>query len=370
MLHGDLGGVLDLLDRELHQLAHGGRRHGTGRADLRLTAAFGAGNGRVAPDEIADDAGHAQRVRHAQIGIMVFALQVHEYGRQNTAAAAGRRGDDGAVVRILLGCGKGVGADQLQLAHLRDLLRMLAVIQVFCLALHVQSARQNAGRLQSRFDLGAHGAPDLLQKRPDLRALVQFHILTQGDVAPLTVLGDLREGVFRIGLFGALRLAALDDDIAAADGFHAHASRLRAVLERGKVHGVRVPEIVRVLVGEDNLRRRGRQDLRQHAVRAVADAGQRQRAVERDLVPVRVRIFLLEDFCGALRPHGMRAGRAFSYFIQITNRFHDVFLRFLILKKSRNSFSITIAEKYAKNNLISCRNCCGPAPRATAPPRA
>ena len=221
----------------------------------------------------------------------------------------------GAVTMVPLSAfcsadGEGVGADQLQLAHLRDLLRMLAVIQVFCLALHVQSARQNAGRLQSRLDLGAHGAPDLLQKRPDLRALVQFHILTQGYVAPLTVLGDLREGVFRIGLVGALRLAALDDDIAAADGLHAHAGRLRGRhlnAAKSMVFGC-LRSSMGYLVGENDLRRRrGDRTSGEHAVRAVADSGQRQRAVERDLVPVCVRIFLLEDFCGALRPHGVRS---------------------------------------------------------------
>ena len=74
VLHGDLGSVFDLLNGELHQLAHRGGRHGAGRADLRLTAAFRAGDGRVAADQIADDARHTQRVGHAQVGIVVFAL--------------------------------------------------------------------------------------------------------------------------------------------------------------------------------------------------------------------------------------------------------------------------------------------------------
>ena len=74
VLHGDLGGVFDLLNGELHQLTHRGGRHGAGRADLRLTAALRAGDGRVAADQIADDARHAQRVGHAQVGIVVFAL--------------------------------------------------------------------------------------------------------------------------------------------------------------------------------------------------------------------------------------------------------------------------------------------------------
>ena len=74
VLHGDLGSVFDLLNGELHQLAHRGGRHGAGRADLRLTAALRAGDGRVAADQIADDARHAQRVGHAQVGIVVFAL--------------------------------------------------------------------------------------------------------------------------------------------------------------------------------------------------------------------------------------------------------------------------------------------------------
>ena len=74
VLHGDLGGVFDLLNGEFHQFAHRGSRHGTCAADLRLTAALRAGDGRVAPDQVADDARHAQRVGHAQVGIVVFAL--------------------------------------------------------------------------------------------------------------------------------------------------------------------------------------------------------------------------------------------------------------------------------------------------------
>ena len=267
-------------------------------------------------------------MRHAQVGIVVFALQIHEDRGQHAAAAAGGCGDDGAVGGVLLRRGEGVGADELQLAHLRDLLRVLAFVEIFGLALHVKPAGQDAGRLQSLLDLAAHGAPDLLQKVPDLRALVQLDVLAQRDIAPAAVLRDLREGVFRVDLLRAGRFAALDDDIAAADGLHAHRRDLFFALVGGKIERVRVLEIVGVLVGEDDLRRGGGQDLAQHAVGAVADAGQGQRAVERDFIALRVGMLLLEDAGRALRPHGVGAGRALADFIKITNGFHDMCLRY------------------------------------------
>ena len=70
---------------------------------------------------------------------------------------------------------------------------MLALVEITRLALHVQTTRQNAGRLQPFLDLGAHGAPDGLQKVPDLRPLVQLDVFAQRDIPPAAVLRDLGE---------------------------------------------------------------------------------------------------------------------------------------------------------------------------------
>ena len=82
-------------------------------------------------------------------------------------------------------------------------------------------------------------------------------------------------------------------------------------------------EIVGVLVGEDDLRRGGGQDLAQHAVGAVADAGLGKRAVENDLVALCIRVFGFEDLGGSCRPHRVGAGGAFSDFVKIADGFHS-----------------------------------------------
>ena len=78
VLHGDLGSVFDLLNGELHQLAHRGGRHGAGRADLRLTAAFRAGDRGVVPDKVAEQASHAERLGDLAVGQVVFLLHILE----------------------------------------------------------------------------------------------------------------------------------------------------------------------------------------------------------------------------------------------------------------------------------------------------
>ena len=103
MLHGDLGGIFLFFDGQSRQLTHGRRGHGAGRADLGLAAAFRAGDRGVVPDKVAEQTRHAERFGDLAVGQVVFLLHIHEHGGQHTAAAAGGRGDDGAVSGILLG---------------------------------------------------------------------------------------------------------------------------------------------------------------------------------------------------------------------------------------------------------------------------
>ena len=60
VLHGDFCGVLHLIQILAVELRQGGGGHGTGGADLRLTAALGAGDGGIVLDQSADDAGGGQ----------------------------------------------------------------------------------------------------------------------------------------------------------------------------------------------------------------------------------------------------------------------------------------------------------------------
>lgn len=97
MLHGDLGGIFLFFDGQSRQLTHGRRGHRAGRADLGLAAAFRAGDRGVVPDKVAEQTRHAERFGDLAVGQVVFLLHIHEHGGQHTAAAAGGRGDDGAV---------------------------------------------------------------------------------------------------------------------------------------------------------------------------------------------------------------------------------------------------------------------------------
>ena len=100
VLHGDLGGVFRLLDAQTHQSAQCGCGHGAGRADLCLTAAFRAGDGAVALDESAEQAGDGQRAQDLRIGNIMCFLHIQQHGGQHACGATGRRGDDGAVVGV------------------------------------------------------------------------------------------------------------------------------------------------------------------------------------------------------------------------------------------------------------------------------
>ena len=57
MLHGDFGCIFHLIQILPVQLCQCGSSHGTGSADLSLTATFCTGNGGVALGQISDDAG-------------------------------------------------------------------------------------------------------------------------------------------------------------------------------------------------------------------------------------------------------------------------------------------------------------------------
>ena len=251
------------------------------------------------PDKVAEQTRHAERFGDLAVGQVVFLLHIHEHGGQHTAAAAGGRGDDGAVSGILLGNGKGVGADKLKLPHLRQIEQMRPLIEVFGLALDVQPAGQDALGSKPIFNRLAHDMPDVLQKAPDLRAFVQFDVFRQRYVPPLTEARDLGKGIFGIDLGICMLRFALDNDVAAANGFHTDALRLLVVLVGDEVERVRVLHVAGVDGSKDDLRGVGRKRVDEDAIRPVADA------VENDFIAIGLRRHLAKQFCRALRTHGV-----------------------------------------------------------------
>ena len=340
VLHGDLCGVLHLIQILVVQLCQCRRGHGAGGADLRLTAAFRPGDGGVGLGQVADDAGGGKPPANLLVGKAFRHLSVFEDGGQYAAGAAGGGGDDGAVVRVLLGDGVGVSGDHLKFLHGRIFVTGVLLVQVFCLALDVQAAGKYAGFGKTLVDGLLHGLPDVQEERPDLRPLVQLHIVAEGlDIAPFAEIGDLREGMLHVDFFTlGIRLTG-DADIAAADGFHPQPVRFRPVFQSDQVHGVGVGGGGERLVGEHDLRGDGGKDLPQHPVGAVTYAGFAQRAVEDHPEAVGLRVGVLKIVRGTFRPHGMGGRGAFAGFVNFTDGFHRGTSEFLyICRTDRRGF--------------------------------
>ena len=86
VLHRDLRGVFDLVDVQPVQGGEGRRGHGARAPDLRLTAAFRAGNARVGADDVADQGRHRQCVQDLLLREALVELHIVEKRRQNAAS--------------------------------------------------------------------------------------------------------------------------------------------------------------------------------------------------------------------------------------------------------------------------------------------
>ena len=161
-----------------------------------------------------------------------------------------------------------------------------------------------------------------MQKVPDLRPLVELDVFAQADIAPATELRDLGKGILRIDIFHLQAGAALDDDIAAADGLDADKADLLIILPRGKIQRVGVLRIRRQIVAENDLRFDWAEHLPQNAVRPVADAGFAQGAIQANLKEICRGVLVFKQLRRPRRAHGMRGRRAFSDLINISDRFH------------------------------------------------
>ena len=178
--------------------------------------------------------------------------------------------------------------------------------------------------MQTDLDRALHGAPDLGEKVPDLRAFVQLDVFAQGNIAPFAELVDLGEGIFGIDLVGLRDRLTLNDDIAAADGHHAHIADLLAATEGEEIERVRVWERLGRIIAELHLRALLAQHGVEHAVGAVAAPGLAERLIKLYAVKLRVGIAPQELLRGVLRPDRVRAGGAFADFENVSNRFHGL----------------------------------------------
>ena len=114
MLHGHLRRVFHLIQVLPIQFCQCRSGHGTGGADLGLTAAFRTGNGGVCLGQIADNTGGGKGTADLFVGKALGVLGVFENGGQYPAGPAGGGGDHCAVVGVLLCHGVGVGGDVLE----------------------------------------------------------------------------------------------------------------------------------------------------------------------------------------------------------------------------------------------------------------
>ena len=256
-------------------------------------------------DQVPEDTGHAEGARDFIVREAIFILHVKKHGRKHAAAAAGGRGDDGAVRGVLLGGGKGVGADKLEFPHLRNVEKVRPLIKKLCLPGDVQPAGENAGGCKTVLNLLAHGVPDGLEKVPDLGALVELDVFRQRDIAPSAELRDLGKRAFRVHVGVFICGLAFNDNVAAANRHDAHALDFCFALIGDKVHRVGVGEIGRVLGVKDDLRAIFTQRFFEHAVGTVSDAGLAQRAVENDGEAVSLRRTLQKFQGGTLGADGM-----------------------------------------------------------------
>ena len=80
-----------------------GRRHGAGRADLRLTAAFRTGHARAQCRDLTESSRDIQRLEDRLLRHIPLLRQRDEHRRQHAAAARRGRGDDALHARVALG---------------------------------------------------------------------------------------------------------------------------------------------------------------------------------------------------------------------------------------------------------------------------
>ena len=160
-------------------------------------------------------------------------------------------------------------------------------------------------------------SPDLREKVPDLRAFVQLDILAQGDVAPAAELLRSRRRNFRDRSHPAPRRVLAPRCTMSPPPMDATRMMPICSLAADRQRRSSVFGCGRSAAASPRKRLTSVRSLAQHviehAVGAVAAPGLGQRAVKHDAVALRVGICAAGKVLrGALRPHGVGAGRPFA----------------------------------------------------------
>ena len=305
MFHCNLGGILNLTQPHGKQLAKPRRRHGAGRADFRLTTALRPADGGIGLDKIAHHARRCQRPHDGIVRKPVFFLHITQHRRQNATCPAGRGGHHRSAGGVLFRRSKGIGTNQPVFARFRRFVRTVLAKQQFCLALHIQPARQNPLCCQPCRNGFLHLFPHHVQVGKDLR-FPYPDIIGQADVFFFAKGADLPETPLGIYLGRIVRRLPFKADCAAADAVNPSYHGRTADRIHGKIHSVGVRQIGCLPV-KNNLAPLP-QHPPQHCVGSVAVPGQGKRTVKRDTVAG----------IGVQRPdaarrlfgrHGVRTGR-------------------------------------------------------------
>nr|GEU28576.1 hypothetical protein [Tanacetum cinerariifolium] len=332
VLDADFGGVLDLQVGAAQRRHQAGGGHRARHAHFALAAHFGARDRRIALAQHADAGCREHEVADAGDGVARLAVLgvVAQHGWDDAGRAVGGRRYHAPARRVFLVDGHRIQADLVQRIVRqvvgRGVVGQRLLPQARRAALDVQAAGQDAVRVQSVVDTVAHHVPDAVDAGIEVVvrhacALVRAQHLRDGQARGLAVLEQLVHGVERvrnrrarvIGRRRVLGFAFLADKAAAYRVVHLADGGTVTARER-EAHAVRVlgqrfghvedevdAPFERHLVGAQQRQLAGflgRRQLRVHAgghhvlrrlahqaqdhrlVGGVADAGQRQRAVQ------------------------------------------------------------------------------------------
>ena len=338
VLHGDFGGVLDLSVGAAEGGGETAGGHGAGDADFALAADFGAGDGSVLFVEDADGGGGEEEAEEAgfggswdEVGVVVGD------GGDDAGRAVGGGGDDATAGGVFFIDGHGVDGDPIEGGEgVGGFLFLLffaeAGGEAMGAAADVEAAGEDAFGDDAAGDAGLHDAPDFEDAMVDLLrgclsegAFVGLHELVDAEGVGV---GEVEKFGGAVKWVGDLRVCgggsgwgcAIFGDEAAADGEEGALDELRAGgveggeaeavgVQRvglGRVHLVAVEEEVGFFVEGDGLEAGEGEFLceadvgkggmhgfgvnggwlvaaeaeEDGAVGGVADAGQRQGAVE------------------------------------------------------------------------------------------
>ena len=312
VLHRDFRRVFDLVDVQPEKRRQTRRRHGARAADLRLAAAFRAGNAGVGADHVADEGAHGQGVQYFIFGKAPVHMHVIQHRGQHAAAAAGGGGYNDMLIRVLLADGIGIGGDDPVHGHICAFVIAAFFKEGFRLAGHVEPAGQRALRPEPPEDGILHGGPDVPQGILQPGPLHPADKLCQGQVLLPAEAEDFRKIALGIDLPLLLRRFPFHPDGAPANAEDAQGPQGAPLPEGFKAHGIGVGQI-RLLPVENHLR--PRQAGADRFAGAVALAGKGQGTVQRNPEGIRLRIAAAEEFCGPVGADGMGTGRPVADFV-------------------------------------------------------